>query len=154
MDQVKKEFVPEILVVRTGTPVLFPNSDSVAHQVYSFSPAKRFTLSLYRGKQYPPVVFDQAGIVTLGCNIHDHMVGYIVVTDSPHFGQTDGQGRLVLKEMNAGTYKVSAWHPRFNEIVAEQTVTLTDSDANVDFHLQKPMQPSRGPNNDRRIREY
>src|SRR5882757_8652807 len=82
LDQINKEFVPEVLVVRVGTSVLFPNSDSVAHQVYSFSPAKKFALPLYRGRPYPPVVFDKAGTVTLGCNIHDQMVGYIVVSEA------------------------------------------------------------------------
>jgi len=81
MDQRELQFVPSILPVHTGTPVVFPNSDPVAHQVYSFSPAKRFALGLYRGQQHAPIVFDRPGVVVLGCNIHDNMLGYIYVTD-------------------------------------------------------------------------
>ena len=92
MDQIEQRFLPFVLPVRVGTPVRFPNSDSVAHQVYSFSQPKRFELGLYRGKPHAPVVFDKPGIVVLGCNIHDKMVGYIYVTDAAYFGKTSGQG--------------------------------------------------------------
>ena len=153
MDQVNKEFVPEVLVVRTGTTVSFPNSDSVAHQVYSFSPVKRFSLPLYRGKPYPPVVFDQPGIATLGCNIHDHMVGYILVTDAPHFGQSNAQGQW-SHEVPAGTYRVRAWHPRANEEMTDQVITVSESTtANVTFKFNKPFRPLHPPP-DRRIRDY
>jgi len=69
MDQVDRAFAPDLLVIPVGSTVEFPNSDSVSHQIYSFSATKRFKLPLYRGKPYPPVPFDQAGVVTLGCNI-------------------------------------------------------------------------------------
>ncbi|HYM36667.1 MAG TPA: hypothetical protein VET48_14805 [Steroidobacteraceae bacterium] len=154
MDQMNKEFVPEVLVIRTGTAVLFPNSDSVAHQVYSFSTTKRFELPLYRGRPHPPQIFDKEGVVTLGCNIHDHMVGYIVVTDSPYFAQSDAQGRATFKGITAGAYRTSVWHPRFNEQLADQSVNVADGDVRVSFKLTKPMQPSRSPNKDRRIRDY
>jgi len=154
IDQINKEFVPEVIVVQMGTTVSFPNTDSVAHQVYSFSAAKRFSLPLYRGKPYPPVVFDQAGIVTLGCNIHDHMVGYVVVTETPHFGQTNAQGQW-LRELPLGAYRIRAWHPRLNEQLAEQSVTLTDSSSgSVAFKLTKPMRPIHRASTDRRLRDY
>src|ERR1700694_3849557 len=70
MDQVKRAFAPDLLVVPVGSTVAFPNSDSVSHQIYSFSAAKRFQLRLYHGKPYPPVPVDQPGVITLGCNIH------------------------------------------------------------------------------------
>jgi plastocyanin len=111
MDQRKLQFVPDILVVRTGTSVDFPNSDQVLHQVYSFSGAKKFQLSLYAGRQHDPVIFDKPGLVVLGCNIHDNMIGYIYVTDSPWFGRTNEQGALTL-ELPAGRYTVSVQHPR------------------------------------------
>src|SRR3974390_1516478 len=76
MDQVNRSFEPDLLVIPVGSTVEFPNSDSVNHQTYSFSPAKRFQPPLYRGKPYPPVHFDQPGVVTLGCNIHDQMLAY------------------------------------------------------------------------------
>ena len=95
MDQVNRAFAPDLLVIPVGSTVAFPNSDSVSHQIYSFSPAKRFQLPLYRGKPYPPVVFDQPGLVTLGCNIHDEMLAYVVVTDAPLYGPTNKTGLVV-----------------------------------------------------------
>ena len=92
VDHVEKKFVPGQLVVRVGTLVHFPNSDKVRHQVYSFSPAKSFELPLYAGAEAKPVLFDKPGPVTLGCNIHDWMRGYIYVADSPWFTRTDEQG--------------------------------------------------------------
>ena len=80
MDQVNLAFVPDVLVIPVHSTVQFPNSDAISHQVYSFSSARQFQLPLYRGKPYPPVTFDQPGVVTLGCNIHDNMLAYIVVT--------------------------------------------------------------------------
>ena len=92
-------FVPDVTVVPVGSSVSFPNSDDVSHQVYSFSPARRFQLPLYRGKPHAPVVFDQPGIVTLGCNIHDNMVAYIVVTPAPFYGRTDQRGGWVIPNL-------------------------------------------------------
>src|SRR5688572_1452713 len=93
MDQVDLAFVPDVLVVPLNSTVQFPNSDAVSHQVYSFSSARRFQLPLYRGKPYPPVSFDQPGVITLGCNIHDNMLAYIVVTRANYFGRTDANGK-------------------------------------------------------------
>lgn len=115
MDQVDLAFVPDLLVIPVHSTVQFPNSDAVSHQVYSFSGAKSFQLPLYRGKPYPPVVFDQAGVVTLGCNIHDNMVAYILVTRAAHFGRTDAQGRWTAKDLPAGRYLLRVWHPLLNE---------------------------------------
>ena len=110
MDQRDSAFVPGVLVVQAGTTVSFPNSDTVRHQVYSFSPAKRFELPLYSGKPAAPVVFATPGVVELGCNIHDWMLAYVVVVDTPYHVVTDarGQGRI---EAPAGTYILRVWHP-------------------------------------------
>ena len=114
MDQRDLEFVPEVLVVQTGTAVEFPNSDQVRHQVYSFSEAKDFQLSLYPGRAHEPVVFNRAGLVTLGCNIHDSMVGYIYVSDSPWYGRTGADG-IAAAELASGEYTVRIWHPLLDE---------------------------------------
>jgi plastocyanin len=111
MDQRNMQFVPDILVIQTGGAVDFPNSDQIKHQVYSFSPTKSFQLSLYAGRHYDPVIFDKAGLVTVGCNIHDQMIGYIYVTDSPYFGRTDETGHVVLRGLPAAAYTVKIWHP-------------------------------------------
>lgn len=136
MDQIDRQFVPRILVVRAGTPIDFPNSDNIAHQVYSFSPAKRFQLSLYRGRVYPPLVFDKAGLVVVGCNIHDTMLGYIYVTPSPYFGKTDAQGTVHLDGLESGDYEVSAWSPRFNETEDQLQHDLQIGGANATLTLR------------------
>jgi len=114
MAQRDKAFVPTLLVVQTGTPVSFPNFDTVRHHVYSFSPTKPFELKLYAGTPVAPVVFDRAGTATLGCNIHDRMLGYIHVVDTPYFGQTDAQGRVTL-DLPEGSHRLRVWSPSMGE---------------------------------------
>jgi len=99
VDQVNKEFTPKVTAILVGTSVSFPNNDNVRHQVYSFSPAKRFELPLYAGEPAQPVVFDKPGVVVLGCNIHDWMVGYVYVSDSPYFAKTDRDGKALIVEL-------------------------------------------------------
>lgn len=106
--QKNKQFNPGVTVVQTGTLIYFPNEDTVRHHVYSFSPAKKFELKLYSGVAANPVQFDQAGVVSLGCNIHDAMVGYIYVLDTPFFAKTDSQGRAVLNVAD-GHYNYQVW---------------------------------------------
>ncbi|UTF59188.1 methylamine utilization protein [Gilvimarinus sp. DA14] len=111
MDQRDRQFVPYVLAVQVGTQVSFPNSDDIRHHVYSFSPSKRFELRLYHGTTADPVVFDRAGEVVLGCNIHDSMVGYIYVLDTPYFDVTDSEGKVTLETLpQAGRIEVQ--HPR------------------------------------------
>ncbi|HEV7612314.1 MAG TPA: hypothetical protein VGO37_10590 [Steroidobacteraceae bacterium] len=111
MDQRNVAFVPRVLVVSVGTNVDFPNNDRVSHQVYSFSPAKKFQLPLYKGAPHTPITFDHEGLVVLGCNIHDAMAGYIYVTDSPLFGKTDATGMLRLQNVPPGDYRITVWSP-------------------------------------------
>jgi plastocyanin len=112
MDQQDNAFVPHILVVQKGASVIFPNHDNVSHHVYSFSPAKTFELGLYKGNTHAPVLFEQAGLVVLGCNIHDGMLGYILVVDTPYFGTTDERGSVKLDGLPEGSYTVHLWTPR------------------------------------------
>ena len=110
VDQRNTQFVPRVSVVTVGTPVTFPNSDNVRHQVYSFSPAKRFELPLYAGKPAAPVVFATAGVVELGCNIHDWMLAYVVVVDTPYYAIADARGQARI-QAPAGSYTLRVWHP-------------------------------------------
>ena len=110
MAQQGKEFVPRVLVVTKGTELAFPNRDKVRHHVYSFSPAKKFELKLYAGTPANPVLFDQPGVVLLGCNIHDSMVGWVLVVNTPYHGQSQA-GRLTLDNVPAGNYRLRSWHP-------------------------------------------
>lgn len=111
-DQRNKEFVPRVVPVQVGTQVHFPNNDNIRHHVYSFSPAKTFELPLYSGTPASPVLFDKPGIVILGCNIHDWMVGYIYVSESPHFAKTGADGKATLASLPGGDYTLRIWHPQ------------------------------------------
>ena len=124
VDQVDKEFVPKVQAILVGTAVTFPNRDSVRHQVYSFSPARRFELPLYTGVPQA-VTFDKPGVVILGCNIHDWMVGYIYVSESPYFAKTDAQGKALLSDLPPRGYVVRVWHP-------QQSGAEEDTRKNVD----------------------
>jgi plastocyanin len=115
VDQVDRHFVPRVNVVEVGTAVDFPNSDNIRHSVYSFSPARVFTLKLYAGKPTDPVVFDKAGLVVLGCNIHDSMVAWLLVVDTPYFARTDRGGIALFQKLPAGDYSLHAWHSPMTE---------------------------------------
>jgi plastocyanin len=115
IDQVDRHFVPHVNVVQVGTAVDFPNSDNIRHSVYSFSPARAFTLKLYADKPADPVVFDKAGLVVLGCNIHDSMVAWLLVVDTPYFARTDRRGLALFPKLPAGDYSLHAWHSPMTE---------------------------------------
>jgi plastocyanin len=157
VDQINLTFVPDIIVIPVGSTVEFPNSDSVSHQIYSFSPTKRFQLPLYHGKPYPPVRFDQPGIVTLGCNIHDKMVGYIFVTDAAYFGRTDARGTWTAANVPRGTYHVSLWHPLLRDSAAslERDVAVgADEPATLEVQLAQPLRPAPLQSNARSRDQY
>lgn len=124
MGQQSKTFTPPLLVVTKGTAVDFPNRDTVRHHVYSFSPAKRFELKLYVGTPANPVVFDQAGVVVLGCNIHDQMLAHIVVVDTPWYGTTAASGQVQFTGVPAGSYILRVWHSRLPVGQAAQAKTV------------------------------
>jgi plastocyanin len=124
IEQVDREFVPHVSVIQQGTSVTFPNRDPILHHVYSFSPAKPFEIKLYSGRSPTEIVFDRAGIVTLGCNIHDWMIAYIVVVPTPHFARTDETGVARLRDLPAGSYEVRAWHPQQRAALVPHNVTL------------------------------
>jgi plastocyanin len=138
IDQVNKEFVPSVSIVRAGTEIVFPNSDNIRHSIYSFSPAKTFTTKLYSGRDAPPMLFDRTGLVVLGCNIHDKMVAWIFVVDTPWFGKSGADGVSQLKDLPPGKYRVTAAAPAINleprsvdvtveATAARRTITLAGS---------------------------
>src|SRR4026209_3006043 len=104
-------FVPALLPIRVGTKVEFPNLDDTYHNIFSYSPAKRFDLGRYRPEErpIPTQVFDKTGLVTLRCDIHEHMRGLILVLNTPHFVMTDESGRFRLSGLPAGHYTLKAW---------------------------------------------
>lgn len=131
--QKNRNFHPHTLIIPKNSRVDFPNQDNTQHHVYSFSPAKAFNIELYAGRPTEPVVFDKTGVVEIGCNIHDHMQAFILVTDSAPSGRTDEQGRLTVEipppaDSDSGTQTgLLVWHPR-----------LTDNTRMARFTVGKP----------------
>lgn len=109
IEQRGMKFLPLVTVVQSGATISFPNNDRVRHHIYSFSPAKKFDQKLYAGAAASSQVFDKAGTVVLGCNIHDRMIAYVKVVDTPYFAHTDASGNARL-ELPAGKYTLRAWH--------------------------------------------
>ena len=118
--------------------------DTVQHHIYSLSKPKRFEIPLYRVGASESVVFDQPGIVTIGCNIHDWMVAYIAVLPTPYFAKTDASGAAALAALPAGRYRLEIWHPRAPAAVTREISPAPDQAAVLEFSVAlKP---------DRRIR--
>jgi plastocyanin len=141
--QQTQEFLPYVTVVQAGTKVVFPNRDTVQHHVYSLSKAKKFELPLYNPGQKESLVFESSGLVTLGCNIHDWMIAYLLVVPTPWFAKTDAQGRAIVTAP-AGRYRVEVWHPRLSAALAQEIALAAGEPSIRDFSLTlKP---------DRRIR--
>jgi plastocyanin len=142
MGQQNLQFDPFVLVTPVGGEVSFPNRDGVRHHVYSFSPAKRFELRLYGKGETPSVRFEKTGVVALGCNIHDSMVAFIKVVDTPFAMKSGPTGSVTLHGLPAGAATVRVWHPYMrgpdNEIVRQ--VVLRDGASVETFpaELRKP----------------
>ncbi|MGQ7249142.1 methylamine utilization protein [Halomonas sp. V046] len=140
-------FVPLVTVLPVGSKVIFPNRDSSRHHVYSFSPAKVFDLELYLSETPPPVAFERPGVVVLGCNIHDHMRAFVVVSDGDRFAMTDARGRADFPAVEARNQVIRVWHPRLEDthqrwwqgrlVSATQEVALE-----LEARLMQPAPPS------------
>ena len=117
--------VPALLPVQTGTRVAFPNLDDTYHNIFSFSPAKRFDLGRYRPDEtpIPSVVFDVPGLVTVRCDIHEYMRALILVLDTPHFVTSEADGRFRLSGLPPGHYTLKAWLS--SKTTLERPVELT-----------------------------
>jgi hypothetical protein len=110
IEQRNMQFSPFVSVVPVGANVSFPNFDATRHHVYSFSPAKRFELKLFARDQSRSVRFDKAGIIAIGCNIHDQMSAFLFVTASPWAQRTE-RGSVTFRDAPSGQVKISVWHP-------------------------------------------
>lgn len=105
------QFDPFVLIVPVGADVAFPNLDPYKHHVYSFSPAKTFELKLYGRDETRKVRFDKAGVIGLGCNIHDDMSAFIRVVDTPYAIKSGARGEAVIRDIPAGPATLIVWHP-------------------------------------------
>ena len=128
-------FIPALLPIQVGTPVEFPNEDDTYHNIFSYSPTKRFDLGRYRPDErpIPSQVFDKPGLVTLRCDIHEHMRGLILVLETPHFTTTDPNGHFRMGGLPAGQYTLKAWVD--SRTTREQPVELKSG---VTLHVDFP----------------
>jgi len=134
-------FNPYVLIVPVGSTVGFPNRDKVRHHVYSFSAAKKFELKLYGQQEERTVTFDRTGVVALGCNIHDSMIGYIYVADTPFAAKTNAAGEAVLRGLPAGNGTLTVWHPDMKARAAlDKPLNLNAAAAPVTLELKPPGQ--------------
>ena len=142
VSQAKRQFNPRVTVITTGTKVTFPNFDTVRHQVYSFSPIKAFELKLYAAGPGAPVTFDKPGVAVLGCNIHDTMAAWIVVSDTPFFARSAASGKASIESLPAGSYKLRVWHAGLTgPEPAPVAVTIGSADAEQAMRLAVTLEP-------------
>jgi plastocyanin len=137
-------FQPFVSVVPQGTLIEFPNLDKTRHHVYSFSPAKVFELRLYAGKPEAPVMFDQAGVVTLGCNIHDNMLAYIYVSSSQFTAVTDASGQAYFNNLPEADFKIRMWHPWQREPLPSETIGISTEAQHIAIELDVIQQKMPG----------
>jgi plastocyanin len=151
VDQRNETFIPYVQIVPRGGQVTFRNSDLTRHHVYSFSPIKAFEFVLAPGEASDPVRFERAGVVAIGCNIHDRMVAYLYVSDLPWATLTDQQGQAVLRDLPETGYLVHTWHPRLRPGRPEPTqpVTLEGASSQVAVSLALVRDPSSQPDHER-----
>lgn len=134
MVQENRQFRPKSLVVARGSEVNFPNRDTTQHHVYSFSPAKVFNLELFADQPEDPILFDETGVVEIGCNIHDRMQAFILVTDSALTAKTDASGMAIISlpadTENSGELSLSLWHQRLSNPAhtVDSTISFPVSD--------------------------
>ena len=141
MDQIDQQFFPHVLVVEKGQGVSFPNSDDIKHHVYSFSPTKTFEQQLYKGRDAQPIIFEQSGIVELGCNIHDWMQGFIYVAQGKQYGITNDTG-IASIAINGDIEQIHVWHPLMQEEnmrISVKPSNLTFKNGVYQISLTKPM---------------
>lgn len=146
MDQVEKQFLPHVLLVQKGQAVVFPNSDQVRHHVYSFSKPNDFEIRLYSGNQADPVTFNQAGVVVLGCNIHDKMLGFLYIQDDEIASISDINGVVTFSDASLSEMvqeqTVSVWHSQLSSNKTDRvSIRLQEKDGNGAWLLRLALVP-------------
>lgn len=147
IDQQGMQFRPWVTALPQGGSVEFGNNDDITHHVYSFSSAGRFSFRLQSGETRSPMVMDQPGVIILGCNIHDWMVGYIHVADARHAATTDADGTVVFDELPAASWEIGMWHPGLEEDQLPENRRMelaADEAGRITLQLSSPLQET-GP---------
>lgn len=132
IDQKNETFIPYIEIFRPGDKVVFHNDDKTRHHVYTFAPARQFEFVLTHGQSSDPIQLDHVGSIAVGCNIHDHMITYLYVSDVPWIARTDNAGNATIADLPAGDFEVRTWHPQLRPGQPDNVQTIaiaTPSDA-------------------------
>ena len=112
IDQKNETFIPYVEILRPGDSIVFHNSDHTRHHVYSFAPARQFEFVLTSGDSSTPLQLDHAGVVAVGCNIHDRMITYLYISDAPWIARSGADGRVAISALPPGDFEVHIWHPQ------------------------------------------
>ena len=141
MDQVDKQFAPYVLVVQKNQMVDFPNSDAVRHHVYSFSQPNQFEIQLFSGSEAKPITFKNEGVVVLGCNIHDNMIGYIYINGGELTAMTDNLGKVSVSLpddiKSAAEVELTVWHPELSPMQTKRVTVRLPSNTK-DYSITLP----------------
>ena len=141
ISQQNMQFHPFLTIVPVGSDVSFPNLDSTKHHVYSFSPAKKFELKLFAKDQSRSVHFDKAGVVALGCNIHDQMSAFILVTDSAWTARTNAQGMVVFGDAPSAPARLTVWHAYLHAPGGEMQQVVAPGQRSASFQVRLRLPP-------------
>ena len=136
VSQQNLQFHPFLTIVPVGAEVSFPNLDPTKHHVYSFSAAKKFELKLFAKDQSRTVHFDRAGVVALGCNIHDQMSAFIVVTDSAWTARTNAQGVVSFNDAPNAPARLTVWHPYLRAPGGQLQQPIAPAQRSASFQLR------------------
>jgi len=142
ISQQNMQFHPFLTIVPVGSDVSFPNFDNTKHHVYSFSPAKKFELKLFAKDQSRIVHFDKAGVVALGCNIHDQMSAFIVVTDSAWTARTNGQGLVTFADAPNAPGHLTVWQPYLRAPGGQIVQAVSPAQRSATFQVRLRQPPS------------
>ena len=123
--QENKQFSPYITVIQQGYQLKFVNDDDITHHIYSASGPKRFSFKLRKDSTQQDMLFDQAGHISMGCNIHDWMSGHVLVVDTPYYGVTDSNGNVTFDELPDSEYQLVVWHPQLRADNNQFSQTIT-----------------------------
>ena len=133
VDQRNLAFFPQVVAIRVGTTVEFPNNDKVFHNVFSWRDGKKFDLGMYPKGAVKRIVFDKPGLARLFCNIHPNMAAYIMAVDSPYFAVSNERGTFAIAGVPTGTYTYHAWRPGGQPLTGSITV---DGDKPLEIRWQ------------------
>ena len=154
VDQIDKEFAPNVTTVVAGSQVSFPNSDNILHHVYSFSPVKTFNIPLYgRGDNNDFMeIFAEPGVVEIGCNIHDWMLAYIYVGETSLLAVSNESGIAELNALPIGDFELKVWHPQLAGESDSQPISISSNSAvelQVELELVRDRRVRRAPSANR-----